>query len=152
MRFYDRLPVFFQAQPDFGGAPNASYIAEDMPRKVGGEVDGGTGRAGGICTLSGVICSFVRRDLLAELEELHERVVGVESKCVTEAVKLSRSIMEISDALVDLGVFPIRDIHEHPKSAQDVLTVVGLLLQHLREAHDKDTGSWVQNLACLAPL
>jgi hypothetical protein len=24
-------------------------------------------------------------------------------------------------------------------------------LQHLREAHDKDTGSWVQNLACLAP-
>jgi hypothetical protein len=42
--------------------------------------------------------------LSAELGELYERVAGVEGKHVIEAMKVSRSIMEISDALVDLGV------------------------------------------------
>jgi hypothetical protein len=50
------------------------------------------------------------RDLLMELEGLRKLMVGVESECIAEAVTLSRSIMEISDAPVDLGVFPIRDI------------------------------------------
>jgi hypothetical protein len=50
--------------------------------------------------------------------------------------------MEISDALVDLGVFPIRDIHEHPQSAQDVLTAVGLILECLREERDSGAGPW----------
>jgi hypothetical protein len=43
--------------------------------------------------------------------------------------------MEISDALVDLGVFPIGDIPAHPESAQDILTVVNLILERLREEH-----------------
>jgi hypothetical protein len=50
------------------------------------------------------------RDLSTELEELHEHVAGVESECATESMQLSQSVMEISEALVDLGVFPIRDI------------------------------------------
>jgi hypothetical protein len=54
--------------------------------------------------------SFDGRDLLVELEELHEYVAGVENKRAAKAMQLSRSVMEISDALVDLGVFPIRDI------------------------------------------
>jgi hypothetical protein len=40
-----------------------------------------------------------------ELEELRESLAGVEGECATEVVKLSRSVMEISNALVDLGVF-----------------------------------------------
>jgi hypothetical protein len=44
---------------------------------------------------------------LAELEELCKRVAGIENECTTEAMQLSRSIMEIFDALVDLGAFPI---------------------------------------------
>jgi hypothetical protein len=48
--------------------------------------------------------SFDGQELSAELGELYERVPGVEGKHVIEAMKLSRSIMEISDALVDLGV------------------------------------------------
>jgi hypothetical protein len=42
-----------------------------------------------------------------ELEELHERVAGVDNEHAIEVVQLSWSIMEISDALVNLGVFPI---------------------------------------------
>jgi hypothetical protein len=77
--------------------------------------------------------SFDGRDLLAELEKLRERVAGVENKRATEAVQLSRSVMEIFDALVDLGVFPIRDIPAQPKSAKDVLAVVSPVLEWLRE-------------------
>jgi hypothetical protein len=54
--------------------------------------------------------SFDGRDLSVELEELRERMAGVENECTAEVVQLSRSVMEISDALVDLGVFPIQDI------------------------------------------
>jgi hypothetical protein len=57
------------------------------------------------------------RDLPTESEELCELVAGVESECATEAKTLSQSVMEISDALVNLGVFPIRDIPERPQSA-----------------------------------
>jgi hypothetical protein len=51
--------------------------------------------------------SFDGRDLLVELEELHKRMAGVENERAIKVVHLSRSVMEISDALVDLGVFPI---------------------------------------------
>jgi hypothetical protein len=54
--------------------------------------------------------SFDGRDLSVELEELRECMAGVENECAIEVVQLSRSVIEISDALVDLGVFPIQDI------------------------------------------
>jgi hypothetical protein len=57
--------------------------------------------------------SFDGRDLSMELEELHERVAGVESERATKAVQLSQLVMEISNALANLGVF----IPAHPKSA-----------------------------------
>jgi hypothetical protein len=61
--------------------------------------------------------SFDGRDLLVELEGLCERVAEVENERAAEVVQLSWLIMEISDALVDLGVFPIRDIPAQPRSA-----------------------------------
>jgi hypothetical protein len=78
-----------------------------------------------------------------ELEELRERMAGVENEFATEAMQLSWSVMEISDALVDLGVFPIRDIPLQPRSAQDVMTVVSLILECLREEHASSAGPWV---------
>jgi hypothetical protein len=77
--------------------------------------------------------SFNGRDLLTELEERHECVVGVENERVAEAVTLSRSVMGISYSLVNLGAFPIQDIPERLKSAQDVLTAVGLVLERIYE-------------------
>jgi hypothetical protein len=51
--------------------------------------------------------SFHRWDLLVGLEELRLCMAGIEDECTTEATRLSRLVMEISDALIDLGVFPI---------------------------------------------
>jgi hypothetical protein len=44
-------------------------------------------------------------------------------------------VIEISNALIDLGVFPIQDISAHSKVAQDVLTVANLNFEHLRVEH-----------------
>jgi hypothetical protein len=78
-----------------------------------------------------------------ELEELHERVVGVGNERATEAMQLSRSVMEISDALVDLGVFPNRDIPTQPRSAQDALTAASLALECLWEEHASGACPWI---------
>jgi hypothetical protein len=87
--------------------------------------------------------SFDERDLSAELEELHRHVARVENERTAEALQLSWSVMEISNALVDLGAFPIWDIPAHPESAQDVLIVANLVLEHLREEHASRAGPWV---------
>jgi hypothetical protein len=70
-------------------------------------------------------------------------VAGVENERVIEAVQLSRLVIKISNALVDLGAFPIWDIPAHPESAQDVLIVANLVLEHLREEHASRAGPWV---------
>jgi hypothetical protein len=74
---------------------------------------------------------FGGMDLSVELEELREPVARVENERAAETVQLSPSVMKISNTLVDVGVFPIRDIPMHPKSAQDVLTVASFVLEHL---------------------
>jgi hypothetical protein len=78
-----------------------------------------------------------------ELQELHVHVARVENQRTVEAMQLSRLVMEISNALVDLGVFPIRDIPAQPRSAQDVLTAASFVLEHLREEHDSGASPWV---------
>jgi hypothetical protein len=42
-----------------------------------------------------------------ELKELHGHVARIESECAAEVVQVSQLVKEISNALVDLGVFPI---------------------------------------------
>jgi hypothetical protein len=49
----------------------------------------------------------------------------------TEAGHLSQLVVGISNALADIGMLPIQDISQLPKSAQEVLTVAGLLLERL---------------------
>jgi hypothetical protein len=77
------------------------------------------------------LSSFDGRDISTEVEELHGCVAGIESERAIEAMQLSRSIMEIFDALIDLGTFSIRDIPAQPESAQDVLTAAILILECL---------------------
>jgi hypothetical protein len=59
--------------------------------------------------------SFDRWDLLTELEQHRERVAGVENKLLR--ISLSWLVREISDALVDLDMFPIQDIPSQPRLA-----------------------------------
>jgi hypothetical protein len=54
--------------------------------------------------------SFDRRDLSTELEEFHARMAAVEDERAIEARDLSVLVIEASNALVDLGMLPIRDI------------------------------------------
>jgi hypothetical protein len=70
-------------------------------------------------------------------------MVEIEDEHATEAVRLSRLVMEISDALIDLGVFPIRDIPLLLRSAQEVLVSADLILEHLREEHASGAGPWI---------
>jgi hypothetical protein len=86
---------------------------------------------------------FDGSDILVEMEELHERVAGVENERVVEVVQLSKSVMEISDSLVGPGLSPIRDIPVYLTLAQDVLTAASLILEHLREEHASGADPWV---------
>jgi hypothetical protein len=78
-----------------------------------------------------VLHSFHEWDLLAELEELRARVGEVEDERSVAASELSRLVMEISNALVDLGMLPMRDIPQLLKTAQEVLAVASLILECL---------------------
>jgi hypothetical protein len=49
---------------------------------------------------------FDGRDLSVEVEEVREHMAGVENERTVEAMQLSRSVKEISDALVDWPCFP----------------------------------------------
>jgi hypothetical protein len=85
---------------------------------------------------------FDGRDLLAELEEIHARMDRIMGECTTEARRLSQLALGISNALVNLGMLPVWDIAQFLKSAQEVLTMTGLLLEHLREARASSAGPW----------
>jgi hypothetical protein len=81
-------------------------------------------------------------DLSMELEELCARLARVKDDCATEAGKLSKWVMEISNSLVDVGMLPIRYIPQLPKMAQEVLAAAGLILERLQEVHASDAGPW----------
>jgi hypothetical protein len=60
-------------------------------------------------------------DLTAKLQELHVCVARVENERATNAEKLSTLVVGISNALVDLGMLPIRDMPQLLRMAQEVL-------------------------------
>jgi hypothetical protein len=86
--------------------------------------------------------SFNGQDLLLELEELCACMAGVKDEQATETGELSKLVVEISNAQVDLGILPIRDIPQLPMLAQEVLSVTGLIRLHLREEHASSAGPW----------
>jgi hypothetical protein len=56
-------------------------------------------------------------DLSAELEGIHACVDRIEVERAIEAKQLSWLVVEISNALADLGMLPIQVIPQLPKSA-----------------------------------
>jgi hypothetical protein len=66
-----------------------------------------------------------------ELGKLHEHVAEVDDNCDVEGKQLSRSTMEISNALVDLNVLPIQGIPSQPRSVQDVMEAFSLVLERI---------------------
>jgi hypothetical protein len=45
-----------------------------------------------------------RRDLLAKLDKICTRIDNIDGECITEAGQLSQLVIEISNALVDMGM------------------------------------------------
>jgi hypothetical protein len=70
-------------------------------------------------------------------------MVGIEDERATEVVGLSRLVMEITDALINVGLFPIWDIPRLPKLTQEVLALTGLILEQLQEERASNVGPWI---------
>jgi hypothetical protein len=86
------------------------------------------------------LCSFDARDLLTELEEFCMRAVEVEEERAVEAGELVVLVIEASNALMDLEMLPICEVPQTLKRALEVLKVVSVNLERLREAHASGTG------------
>jgi hypothetical protein len=64
-----------------------------------------------------ILHHFDGRDLSVELEEIHVHVDGIGGERAAEAGQLSHLVVEISNALVDLGMLPVQDIPQLLKLA-----------------------------------
>jgi hypothetical protein len=71
------------------------------------------------------------RNMLVELDKTPARVDRINGERTAEARRLSRLVMGISNSMDDMGMLLVQDIPQHPKSAQEVLSAVGLILEHL---------------------
>jgi hypothetical protein len=80
------------------------------------------------------------RDLSMELDKAPSRVDRIDCEHVAEVKQLSQQVVWISSILVDLGLLPVHDIPQHPKSARRVLPVVDLILK--QEALTSGTSPW----------
>jgi hypothetical protein len=72
-----------------------------------------------------------RCDLPAELYKAHARVNEIAVDRVTEAERLPRQLVWVADVLIDLGLPLIEDIPQLPKTVQDTLATVALILERL---------------------
>jgi hypothetical protein len=72
------------------------------------------------------------RDLALEMGKLHKRMAEVEDIYAVDVKQLSRSTMEISNALVDLNVLPSQGIPSQLQSVKDIMAAFGLVLELLR--------------------
>jgi hypothetical protein len=82
------------------------------------------------------------RDELVESEGIHPCLDGIGGEHTAEAGQLSQLVMEINNALADLGTLPVQDIPQLLRSAQEVLAVASLPFEHLTEAQASGTGLW----------
>jgi hypothetical protein len=82
------------------------------------------------------------RDLSAELDQACALTDGITNERATEVMRLSHRVVGISNALADLGMLPIQDIPQLPKSAWEVLSVADLILKRLQEVLAFDASLW----------
>jgi hypothetical protein len=83
-----------------------------------------------------------RRDLPVKLYKARTRANEIASDRVAKAERLSRQLMRVAGVLIDLGLPPIEDIPQLPKTVRDALTVVALVLERLQGALDSGASPW----------
>jgi hypothetical protein len=55
---------------------------------------------------------------------------------------LATLVRDVSKVLEDLGMSPIPEIPRDPHTAGDILGVVEVILEHIKEAYDSAHGPW----------
>jgi hypothetical protein len=81
-------------------------------------------------------------DLSVKLDKARDHVDRIDDERAIEAEQLLQWVMRISSVLVDLGLLPIQDIPQLPKSAQKVLPVIDLILKRFQEALASGASPW----------
>jgi hypothetical protein len=82
------------------------------------------------------------RDLSMELDKACTYMDRTSSDCAIDAERLSWQVVQVSGILVNLGMLPIQDISQLPKTAWEVLPVINLILKRLQEALASGTNPW----------
>jgi hypothetical protein len=85
------------------------------------------------------------RDNCEELMEfvvLQKLVKEAKVEHVAEAGRMAILAWDVSKVLVDRGMPPILGIPRDPHMANDILEVMGIILEHLWEAYASDHGPW----------
>jgi hypothetical protein len=81
-------------------------------------------------------------DELMEFIELWRFLQDVETDHITEAGRLATFMREVSQVLENLGLPPILRIPQDPCKASDVLRVVDVILECVKEAYDSSHSPW----------
>jgi hypothetical protein len=79
-----------------------------------------------------------------EFIKLWRLLEGIEVECIAEAGRLVILVRDISKVLVDLGMPCILGIPRDPRMANDILEVMGVILERLREAYASSHDPWDQ--------
>jgi hypothetical protein len=83
-----------------------------------------------------------RRDLSVELDKARTSVNRMDDDRAAEAERLSWQVVHVASIVVDLGMLPVEDIPQLPKTDEQVLSVVALILKHLQEVLDSGAIPW----------
>jgi hypothetical protein len=86
--------------------------------------------------------SWDNREELMEFIELWRLLKEAGVERVTEVERLAILVREVLKVLVDLGIPPIIGIPWDPCTTEEVLEVVGVILEHLLEAYASGHGPW----------
>jgi hypothetical protein len=79
---------------------------------------------------------------LMELVELQRLLQDAEVDCVIEACRLVTLVRDVSKVLEDHGMSPIPRIPRDPCTASDILGVVDIILEDVKEAYNSGYGPW----------
>jgi hypothetical protein len=79
---------------------------------------------------------------LMELVELQRLLQDTEVDCVIEACRLVTLVRDVSKVLEDHGMSPIPGIPRDPCTASDILGVVDIILEDVKEAYNSGYGPW----------
>jgi hypothetical protein len=61
---------------------------------------------------------------------------------ITEASRLATLVREVPQVLENLGMPPIPRIPQDPRTAGDILEVVDMILERVKEAYDSSHNPW----------